>query len=300
MPSRSWELPQGVKTLTVNNYEMAHLECGHGIPLVLVHGSLNDYRAWTSQMQAFGAEHRTIAVSLRHFYPEHWNGQGNDFGVHQHAQDLASFIKELNAGPVHLVGHSRGGDVALLMAVKFPEQLRTVVLADPAPLNKLLPKTADVNAEAEQREAFVIASLKRLQLGDMDGGLEIFVDAVSTPGIWKSLPESAKQIRRDNAWSLKSLIADAQEPFNCSDAKKIDIPVMLVAGEKSPRLYGMMHDALQPCLKQQQRVTIPNSSHGMNRDNPERFNAVVLEFLSKHRALKEAPAETPNKSAYFS
>ena len=50
MPYQIGKLPPGIKTLTVNNYQMAYLECGQGIPLVLVHGSLNDYRAWTTQM----------------------------------------------------------------------------------------------------------------------------------------------------------------------------------------------------------------------------------------------------------
>jgi pimeloyl-ACP methyl ester carboxylesterase len=42
-------------TLPVNGYEMAFVECGTGIPLILVHGSLTDYRWWAQQMQPFGA-----------------------------------------------------------------------------------------------------------------------------------------------------------------------------------------------------------------------------------------------------
>jgi len=56
IPSRSWELPPGVKTLAANGYEMAYLERGQGIPVVLVHGTLNDYRAWASQMDHFSAD----------------------------------------------------------------------------------------------------------------------------------------------------------------------------------------------------------------------------------------------------
>jgi pimeloyl-ACP methyl ester carboxylesterase len=45
-----------------------------------------------------------------------------------------------------------------------------------------------------------------------------------------------------------------------------------------------MHAARQPCLKSQQKVTISNASHGMNRKNPEAFNAAEIDFLTKQMA----------------
>jgi pimeloyl-ACP methyl ester carboxylesterase len=291
MSPRSWKLPYGIKTIEVNGYEMAYLERGQGTPLVLVHGSLNDYRAWALQIEPFSAVYRSIAVSLRHSYPECWNGEGDKFSVSQHVDDLSVFVKKLKAGPVHLVAHSRGGDIALILAKKHPELVRSMVLADPAPLNEMLPKTPEINEEVENRKAFVTAAIERLKQGDLDTGLKIFTNAVSFSGSWQKLSESAKQIRRDNAWSLKSLVTDAQEKFNCADAKKIDAPVLLVTGDKSPRLYGMMHAALQRCLKIHQKVTILNASHGMNRENPEAFNAAVLQFLLESMAQQEAPPD---------
>ena len=66
---RSWLLPEGVKTLAVNGYEMAYTERGSGPPVVLVHGAGWDFRYWDGQMEPFSAKHRAIAVSLRHYYP---------------------------------------------------------------------------------------------------------------------------------------------------------------------------------------------------------------------------------------
>jgi pimeloyl-ACP methyl ester carboxylesterase len=280
MPLGRSKLPHGIRTVTIDGYEMAYLECGQGAPLVLIHGSLNDYRAWAFQMEPFGEYFRTIAVSLRHCYPECWNGDGGMFSVGQHADDLAVFIKELGAGPVHLVGHSRGGDIALILAVKHPELVRSMVLADPAPLDQMLPKTPDAIAETENRKTFVTEAVELLQQGDVDGGLELFTDAVSMPGNWTKLSESTKQARRDNAWSLKSLVTDAQASFNCTDAGKIDAPILLVTGDRSPRLYAKMHAVLRSHLKKHQMITIPDASHGMYTDNPGAFNTAVLDFLN--------------------
>src|SRR5205814_2008961 len=72
-----------------------------------------------------------IAISLRHYWPEPWNGAG-DFSAQQQAEDVASFIQQLGAGKVHLVGHSRGGYIALQLARAHPDLLRDLVLAEPA------------------------------------------------------------------------------------------------------------------------------------------------------------------------
>jgi len=73
-----WPLPDGVKTISVNDYEIAYQEPGSGIPIVLVHGTLNDYRVWPEQVSELSGKFLVIAVSLRHHYPEIGKGQGDD------------------------------------------------------------------------------------------------------------------------------------------------------------------------------------------------------------------------------
>ena len=82
----NWTIPDGVKTVNVNGYHMAYQETGTGTPVVLVHGSLSDYRAWSSQVPELAKTNRVFALSLRHYYPEQWDGRGDDFSVTQHAQ----------------------------------------------------------------------------------------------------------------------------------------------------------------------------------------------------------------------
>ena len=118
-------------TLRVNGYEMAFVERGTGAPLVLVHGTFGDYRSWALQMEPFGARFRTIAVSLRHCWPERWDGEGDDFTVQQHEKDVAAFIAALGAGPVHLIGHSRGGHIAFRVAQHFPDRIGKLALVEP-------------------------------------------------------------------------------------------------------------------------------------------------------------------------
>lgn len=118
-------------SLPVNGYEMAFVERGTGAPLLLVHGTLGDCRTWALQMEPFGAHYRTIAVSLRHCWPERWDGDGDDFTVQQHTKDIAAFIAALGAGPVCLLGHSRGGHIAFRVAQTYPDLVRRLVLVEP-------------------------------------------------------------------------------------------------------------------------------------------------------------------------
>jgi len=119
-----------MQTLRVNGYDMAYLEVGHGPPLVCVHGTLGDFRTWSSVMGPLSKAHHVIAVSLRHFFPEHWDGVGDDYLMSQHVSDTIAFIAQIGPTPVDLMGHSRGGHVAFRVAQQRPDLLRKLVLLE--------------------------------------------------------------------------------------------------------------------------------------------------------------------------
>jgi pimeloyl-ACP methyl ester carboxylesterase len=269
-----------VKTLRVNGYDLSYIERGSGVPIVLVHGSLNDYRIWAAQMAPFAARYRVISLSLRHYYPERWNGQGDDFSIEQHARDVVAFIRQLGAGKVHLIAHSRGGNVGLLVAKWNPELLRSVVLADATGLEGLLPPGASGDSDANGSTQARKLLRERLQAGEIDRGLAEYIDFTTGPGSWAKMPEDQRQLRRDNVWTI---VADTSRPrTTCTEGAKITVPVLLINGEVSPSRYRLMFDAFQGCLKERERVIIPGASHSMFRTHPGVINGVILEFLDRH------------------
>ena len=269
-----------VKTMRVNGYDLAYVERGSGVPVVLVHGSLSDYRSWVAQMEPLGARHRVISLSLRHFYPERWDGKGDDFSIEQHARDVASFIQGLNAGRVHLVAHSRGGNVGLHVAKWHPELLRSLVLADASGLEVLLPKTQTGASDAASGAAARKVLQQRLLAGEVDRGLTEYIDFTTGTGAWAASSEESRQVRRDNAWTI---IGDVGRPqTTCAEGAKITMPTLLINGEVSPLRYRQMFDVFQTCLKDRERVFIPKASHGMFRTHPDAINAAVLSFLDRH------------------
>lgn len=172
----SWEIPTGVKTLTVNGYPMAYRERGSGEAVLLVHGAGSDYRVWNALMESPLTGVRLIALSLRHYYPERWDGKGGQFSAKQHAEDLSAFMEALGVGPVHLVAHSLGGVFAVRAVQSRPELVKKLVLMEGA-FSSLLPP-----AKPSEGRLSIPAIQKsvagRFEQGDIDGGLEMWVDSV--------------------------------------------------------------------------------------------------------------------------
>jgi esterase len=65
-----------MKYLGVNGYDMTYIELGQGSHLVCLHGALGDFRVWSPVLGPLSRRHRVISLSLRRFFPEHWDGVG--------------------------------------------------------------------------------------------------------------------------------------------------------------------------------------------------------------------------------
>src|SRR4051812_2429115 len=158
-----------MQTLPVNDTDIAYLEVGRGPPLVCVHGSLSDFRIWSPVLGPLSKRHQVVAVSLRHFFPEHWNGDGETYSIAQHVSDVVAFIERLDAGPVDLMGHSRGGHVSFRVAQRRPDLLRKLILAEPGgELDVTLDPAATPGPS--QLAARVAAAAENIRGGDVDGG----------------------------------------------------------------------------------------------------------------------------------
>jgi pimeloyl-ACP methyl ester carboxylesterase len=268
-----------MQTLHVNGYDMAYLEAGSGPPLVCVHGSLNDFRVWGGVIGPLSARHRVIAVSLRHFFPEHWDGIGDTYSIAQHVDDVIAFIEKLDAGRVDLMGHSRGGHISFRVAQRRPDLLRRLILAEPGGEIDATLDPAYRPGPSPLLARFKVAA-EKIAAGDIDGGLAFFVDALEGAGHWQRLPALFKQPLRDNATTLIGQVRDGRPAFSRSDAQSIEMPTLFIGGANTKGLLPKVLHALAANVPNATTEMIPNTTHPMFEQAPQRFCEIVLKFLA--------------------
>jgi esterase len=268
-----------MQTLHVNGYDMTYLEIGRGPPLVCVHGTLGDFRTWSAVFGPLSKKHRVISLSLRRFFPEHWNGVGNDFLMAQHVADVIAFLEKLDAGPVDLMGHSRGGHIAFRVAEQRPELLRRLILAEPGgELDQSLDPAAIPGPS--QRASRIAVSAEKVSNGDIDGGLEAFFDMIEGEGAWARLPAPPKQQLRDNAYTLIGQIGESRQPFTKASAQSIATPTLFVGGSETKGFLPAVTRALAPHIPGAKTAMIAGAGHWMFEQAPQEFCEIVLGFLA--------------------
>jgi esterase len=264
----------------VNGYDIAYIEVGEGTPLVCVHGTLGDFRVWCPVMGPLSQRHRVISISLRHFFPEHWDGIGTDYKIAQHVADVAGFIEAMGEGPVDLMGHSRGGHIAFRVAQQRPELLRRLVLAEPVGDidASLLPPDAPPPVHTIGSRYNVTA--ERVATGDIEGALRLFAENYDGPGAWERVPPTVRQTWRDNARTLIGQAGERRQPFTRADAEAIVVPTLIIIGADTPGALPGMSRALAAYVRRSRVEVIPNARHFMFEDDPVRYCAAVLAFLA--------------------
>ncbi|WP_372735960.1 alpha/beta fold hydrolase [Nocardioides sp.] len=261
------------------------IEMGESGPrVVFCHGLFGQGKNWTGIGKALAEDYRVVLVDL----PDHGHSPRSErFDFLDYADRVAELLSGDSGGadPVALVGHSMGGKVAMLLALRHPELVERLVVVDVAPV--AYPHAAEFEAYIAAMQAIDLEGLEGR--GDADAALQ---SAVPNPMVRGFLLQSLRREAGGWRWLLNldvlgrdlDTITDWPEGELAADATYPG-KVLWVGGANSPYVDDGYVAAMDRLFPFNRRVTIKGAGHWVHSEQPEVFLEVLRRFL-------ESPAQS--------
>ncbi|WP_290597944.1 MULTISPECIES: alpha/beta fold hydrolase [unclassified Archaeoglobus] len=245
--------------------KLRYFECGEGEPLILIHGLGESIEGWTFQYDEFSKHFRVIALDLRGFgmsdVPE-------SIAVEDFARDVKNLMDYLGLDKANLLGLSMGGVVCLEFYRKYPEMVKSLILANT--LHKL---PEEAKPMFEQRLKLLESSPDMSQIAEFIAEMSIHQDR-------KDLKDMVRTIIRKNNKEFYAMVTAEIGRVNYESLlPQIKVPTLVIVAEydiTTPPALGREIARLIPGSK---IVEVRNSAHLAKLENPEEFNRYVVEFL---------------------
>ena len=247
-----------------------------GPRVLFCHGLFGQGRNWTQIAKALADRHRVVLADL----PHHGRSRGGDtFDYLDVADRVASLATPDD--PVALVGHSMGGKVAMLVALRHPELVERLCVVDVSPVT--YHHTDEFAGYVAAMQGLDLDSLERR--ADADAAM---AEAVPNPTVRSFLLQNLR--RTDDGWSwqldldvlgrhLDDLAGWPKDRIR--DVAPYEGPVLWVAGAKSDYVRDEYADAMTSLFPRVRRVTIKDAGHWVHSEQPEVFVQVLRRFLDR-------------------
>jgi pimeloyl-ACP methyl ester carboxylesterase len=259
---------------------------GEGTPVVLLHSSGMSRRQWRRLAVELSARHAVHSLDFLGSGENPPWPAGAPFDFHLDVAAVAEVVRA-QQGPVHLVGHSYGGLIALTLAREQPALVRSIAVYDPVAFGVLYGEPV---AEASVADLAEAAQQPAFRAGEKGGEawLERFVDYWTGPGAWRAMPEASRaeflRVGSQVYAEVHSLLAD-RTPAHAYAS--ITAPALLLGGERTPSAARQVLARLALALPSARLEAIPGAGHM----GPLTHGAEVCAAIAAH--LFSAEASSP-------
>ena len=244
--------------------------------VLLVHSGGLTSRQWRKLAAALTPAYQVIAPDLLGYGASGPWPRGEAFHFRQ---DVALLETLLGDAPVHVVGHSYGGLLALQLALARPAAVRSLALFEPVAFGIL-----DEPADAEARRILDLLPLtyNRGVDGVDDAWLERFVDWWNGPGAWAALADETRASFREVGWKLSqeviTLLADRTDRATYGS---IDAPTLLLGSARSPLPERRVVEKLAAALPRASLQVFDDMGHMGPITHAARVNAAIVAHIER-------------------
>ena len=247
--------------------------CTHGAenspPLMIIHGLYGSGRNWGVIAKRLSNEFHVIAVDLRNHGESPWFDSHN---YHDMADDLVEVITSLNIRP-NIIGHSMGGKAAMVLALKNPDLVERLLIADIAPV------TYDHN------QSKFIEAMQKIDLSKVEKRADAIV-ALANYVEDKSLQNFFTQSLdlKTKTWKLNLDILSSEMKDILGFPKingKFFGHTLFFKGEKSEYIRAEHREIINSLFKKARFATLKDAGHWMHAEKPREFENAARFFFTE-------------------
>lgn len=242
--------------------------------IVFLHGLFMSGRAWHNQVLALRSRFRCVSIDLRGHARS--SSPSDGYSMDDLADDVIQLIQAAGYGPCHIVGCAMGSTIAMHLALRRPEMIRSLTL---------MAATAEAEEGAIGRQLWMTGflmqmvgtrpfarTLMRRIFGEhflRDEDRRIQVDH------WRN------EFRKHNAKGVaRALRAYARRDSLVSVAGRIRPPTLILAGEQDSICHIRESRALNETISGSRFVTSPKAAHCPPVETPDAVSEALTGFLS--------------------
>jgi len=244
---------------------------GAGEPLVLSHGLGGNHAIWYQQIPVFAANYQIVTWDQRGF------GRSSDTqrqsGPATAVEDLKAVLDHLKIQQAHLVGQSMGGWAVLGFALKHPDRVQSLVLADT--IGGIYTPEAAKHFDAYIREAATSPPPDQMDftrhpaLGDQLGTVN-----PAQALLYRQIASVAPPAPPGMGLKLR------QTSYSLDTVHKLNTPVLFVVGEHDPIFPPAVIRSVAAEVKGARIVELPGAGHSPYFETPQAWNDAVMAFLT--------------------
>lgn len=252
----------------VDGLRVHYQEKGSGVPVVLLHGFASSTYTWKDVFEPLSQKYRVIAVDLKGFgFSAKPDG---DYTRRGQGQLVAHLLDRLNIEKAWICGNSMGGEIAVNVALQFPERVKGLVLIDSGGINvagaaSLVPGYLKVPVISSALTAVIMVSDRMVKRGLE---LSFYNDSLVTPDRIAYYHRPLKT--RDGQLAAIRARQQAGEFPVETQLDRINVPTLIIWGSDDEIVPVEAGQKFNSLINGSRLVIIDNCGHVPQEETPER------------------------------